>query len=225
MDNRASRPAKTDAELKRDVEAELEWDPAVNAARIGIEVSGGVVTLAGHLDSYPEKLAAANAVQRVAGVKGLAIELDVKIPGSARRSDGEIAQAATEALRWSTLVPPDSVQVTVESGWITLSGELDWAYQRLAADTAVRNLVAVKGVLNRIAIKPQASPGGVKSKIEAALQRSAHFDTKAIAVTVEGGTVTLTGSVHSYAERRVVEDAAWSAAGVSTVVDRLTVVD
>lgn len=216
---------KTDAQLKQDVAAELEWDPLIDAARIGVEVKGGVVTLAGHLDSYPQKLAAERAAQRVAGVKAVAVEIDVRIPGSSQRTDGDIASAASDALRWNALVPGDRVQLKVEDGWITLGGELDWAYQRSAAETAVRDLVGVRGVFNRIELKPKVSAANVKTKIEAALQRAAHFDADAITVNVEGGKVVLKGRVHSHAERRIVEDATWAAPGVTSVVDQILISD
>lgn len=216
---------KTDAQLKQDVAAELEWDPLIDTARIGVEIKNDIITLAGHLDSYPQKLAAERAAQRVAGVKAVAVEIDVRIPGSSQRTDGDIASAASDALRWNALVPGDRVQLKVEDGWITLGGELDWAYQRSAAETAVRDLVGVRGVFNRIELKPKVSAANVKTKIEAALQRAAHFDADAITVNVEGGKVVLKGRVHSHAERRIVEDATWAAPGVTSVVDQILISD
>ncbi|WP_029922598.1 BON domain-containing protein [Nevskia soli] len=214
---------KTDAQLKKDVETELEWDPAVAAAGIGVEVKGGIVTLTGHLESYPEKIAAEKAAQRVAGVKGVAVEIDVKLPGSSYRTDADIAAYATDAIRWNTSVPQERIKIKVEGGRVTLSGDVDWNYQRTSAESTVRDLIGVKGVLNQIQLKQKISPENVKAKIEAALQRAAHLDAKAIKVEILGGTVTLEGSVHSLAERRLIENATWAAPGVLKVVDGIRI--
>ncbi|WP_029922196.1 BON domain-containing protein [Nevskia soli] len=214
---------KTDVQLKKDVETELDWDPEVESASIGVEVRNGIVTLAGHLHSYPEKLAAERAAQRVAGVKGVAVEIDVKLPGSSHRTDGDIAQAATDALRWNASIPYELIKVKVDGGWITLSGDVDWNYQRTNAETAVRSLIGVKGVINLIQLKQKVSPANVKTKIEAALQRAAHFDVKGIKVLVDHSTVTLEGKVHSLAEHRLVKNATWAAPGVLQVVDHLMI--
>ena len=214
---------KSDAQLKKDVEAELDWEPKVNAARIGVEVKEGIVTLAGHLDSFPEKLAAENAAQRVNGVRGVAVEIDVKLPGASRRTDSDIAHAAVDALTWNTLVPSGSVKLTVEEGWITLEGDVEWEYQRSAAESAVRPLIGVMGIRNAVKVKPRPSQGNIKGKIEAALQRAAHVQADGISVAVEGGKVTLSGKVHSYTDRHLVEEAAWAAPGVASVVDRIQI--
>lgn len=214
---------KTDLQLKRDVETELEWEPAINAAGVGVEVKDGIVTLAGHLDSYPAKLAAEHAVQRVSGVKGIAVEIDVILPGSSQRTDADVARAAVNALQWNTLIPQEGVKVMVENNWITLSGEVEWEFQRSAAETAVRSLIGVRGVQNQIRLKRRISPNNIKTKIEAALQRLAHVDTEGIKVSVDSGRVTLDGKVHSFTERRIIEDATWAAPGVTTVIDRLSI--
>lgn len=214
---------KTDAQLKKDVETELEWDPAVDAAGIGVEVKGSIVTLTGHLESYPEKIAAERAAQRVAGVKGVAVEIDVKLPGSSYRTDADIAAYATDAIRWNTSIPQERIKIKVEGGRVTLSGDVDWNYQRTSAESTVRDLIGVKGVFNQIQLKQKISPENVKAKIEAALQRAAHLDAKAIKVEVLGGTVTLEGSVHSMAERRLIENATWAAPGVLKVVDEIRI--
>ena len=215
--------AKTDRELQQDVMAELAWDPAVEASRVGVEVEDGIVTLAGHIESYAEKWAAERAAQRVAGVKGVAVELDVVLPGSTRRTDADIAKAVTSALEWSIAVPRERIKVRVEDGWVTLSGDVEWAYAREAAESCVRSLIGIKGVINNIEIRPKISSDDVKEKIEAALQRRAHFDTKAITVAVSDGTVTLSGFVDSLAERDTIEHAAWNAPGVRKVLDNLTI--
>ena len=214
---------KTDAQLQQDVIAELSWEPSVNAAQIGVEVKDGIVTLAGHVDSYAEKWDAERAAQRVHGVKALAIEMDVALPGSSKRNDVDIARSAENVLQWMTYLPKDSVKLKVENGWITLTGELDWEYQRQAAANAVRYLMGVTGISDQIVIKPKVSLSAVKSDIEAALKRRAHTDAEKISVKVQGADVTLTGTVHSWSERDLATHSAWGTPGVRNVVDNMTV--
>lgn len=214
---------KTDTQLQQDVMAELKWEPSVNAAQIGVEVKDGVVTLTGHANSFAEKWNAERAAQRVAGVKALAIEMDVTLPGSSKRNDADIARSAENVLQWTADLPKDGVKVMVENGWITLSGEVDWEYQRQAAMRAVRNLLGVTGVSDEIAIKAKLPLSAVKSDIEAALMRRAIDDAQNISVEVRGAEVTLTGEVHSWSERELAEHAAWSTPGVQRVVDLITV--
>ena len=215
---------KTDTQLQQDVIAELQWEPSVNAAQIGVEVKDGIVTLAGHVSSYAEKWSAEHAAQRVSGVKALAIEMDVKLPGSGKRTDADIARSVENTLQWNTALPRDGVKVMVEGGRVTLSGDVDWEYQRQAAAKAVRYLMGVTSVNNQIAIKPNVSLGAVKSEIEAALRRRAAADAKKISVEVRGGDVTLTGTVHSWSERDLARHSAWGTPGVRSVVDNLTIV-
>jgi osmotically-inducible protein OsmY len=214
---------KTDTQLQQDVMAELKWEPSVNAAQIGVEVKDGIVTLAGHVDSYAEKFDAERAAQRVAGVKALAIEMDVTLPGSSKRNDADIARSAENVLEWMTYLPKGSVKLKVEGGWITLSGEVDWEYQRQAALSGVRFLMGVTGISNQIAVKSKVSLSAVKSDIEAALKRRAKSDAQNISVKVQGGDVTLSGTVHSWSERELASDAAWGTPGVRKVVDNITV--
>lgn len=214
---------KTDAHIKADVTDELAWDPAVNATGVGVAVREGVVTLTGHLDSYAEKHAVERAVHRVAGVRGIAIELDVRLAAEHRRSDSDIAQAAAMALRLNSLVPDENIQVQVENGRVTLTGEVDWSYQLVSAEQCVRPLAGVRGLSNRITIKSRASSKDVGAQITAALTRQAAREAKHITVEVEGGVVTLWGKVHSLAEREAAVGAASSARGVSDVVDKLEV--
>ena len=214
---------KTDSQLQQDVIAELKWEPSVNAAQIGVEVKDGIVTLAGHVDSYAEKCDAERAAQRVSGVKALAIEMDVKLAGSSKRNDADIADSAESALQWITYLPKNSVKVMVEDGWITLSGEVDWEYQRQTAAAAVRYLMGVKGVRENIAIKSKVSLSAVKSDIEAALKRRAQADAQKISVEVRGADVTLTGTVHSWSERDLATHSAWGTPGVHNVVNNITV--
>jgi osmotically-inducible protein OsmY len=214
---------KSDAQLKRDVESELEWDPSINATHVGVTVEAGVVTLSGHLDTFAEKYAAERAAQRVEGVKAVAVELDVRLGVGSQRTDAEIAVAAESALQWNTLVPEERIKVMVEKGWITLSGEVDWDYQRNHAFKAVRSLLGVVGVSNDITLKPQVTPANVSARIQGALQRQAEREAKGIEILVRGHTVTLKGKVHSWAERSAAQGAAWSAPGITSVVNELHV--
>lgn len=214
---------KTDTELQQDVIAELAWEPSVHAEQIGVEVKDGVVTLAGHVGSFVEKWEAERAAQRVSGVKGLAVEMDVTLPGSSKRNDVDIARSARNVLEWSTYWPQHEIKVLVEAGWITLTGEVDWEYQRQAASNSIRGLIGVTGVSDQIVIKPQATVLPVKSDIEAALKRRIHSDARHISVRVKGADVTLTGTVHSWSERDSARNSAWSTPGVRSVSDTLTV--
>jgi osmotically-inducible protein OsmY len=214
---------KTDAQLKQDIIAELTWEPSVNASQIGVEVRDGTVTLGGHVESYTEKWQAERAAQRVAGIKGLAIEMDVKLPGLSKRTDADIARSAQNVLEWTTYLPKEAVKVKCEMGWITLSGEVEWDFQRQAVKDAVRTLLGVVGVSDGITVKPRASMSAVKSEIEAALKRQAHAEAQRISVEVVGGDVTLSGKVHNWSERNLATTSAWAAPGVRNVVDKLTI--
>ena len=216
---------KSDEQVQQDVMDELKWEPSIHAAQIGVEVQDGVVTLAGEVSSYPEKWSAEHVVLRVAGVKALAVNLKVKLSEFGTRTDADIALSAQNALRWSMSVPQDAVKVMVENGWLLLSGNVEWQYQRQAAAEAVRHLPGVTGVSNQIGIKPLPSSVVVKADIEAALQRTASSDSEAITVEVQGANVTLTGTVHSWAERDLVTRSAWRSAGVHEVVDQMKLVD
>ena len=214
---------KTDAQLKLDVSNELEWEPSINATNVGVAVKNGVVTLTGHLDTYAEKYAIERAVQRVQGVKAVAVELDVKLALDHKRSDSEIAAAAESAFTWHGMIPEERVRVKVERGWVTLSGEVDWEYQRRSAYSAVRPLIGVVGVTNNITLKPQITPAQVTNRIRDALARQAEREAKNVEVMVSGAKVTLRGKVHSWAERAAVQGAAWAAPGITQVVNELVV--
>ena len=216
-----SNDMKTDIQIKKDVLEEFVWDPEVTSTDIGVIVERGVVTLTGHLTSYAEKLAAERAVQRVGGVKAVAVEIDVNLDSKNRHTDADIAAAAATAIRWNALIPGDKVHVKVERGWVGLSGDVDWDYQRSAAERVVQELLGVTGVSNLITIKPRASPIDVKHSIEQALLRHAEREAKHLDVLVEGSRVTLRGKVHSLAERQAAQGAAWSAPGVSSVTNEL----
>jgi osmotically-inducible protein OsmY len=214
---------KTDSQLQQDVMAELKWEPAVHAEQIGVEVKDGIVTLAGHVDSFPAKWNAERAAQRVYGVKALAVEIDVKLNGSTKHTDTDIARSAKNMLLWTTYLPTDSVKVMVEDGWLTLSGEVEWEFQRATANTAVRYLAGVSGVSNQITIKPHATASVVKADIESALKRVVTKDAQNISVSVSGSEVTLRGSLPSWAERETASQAAWRTPGVKSVVDHITI--
>jgi osmotically-inducible protein OsmY len=214
---------KSDKQLKHEVEDELEWDPAVTATEIGVEVSGRVVTLSGHPLSYAEKLAAEKAAHRVAGVKGVVVEMQVRLPRSDARSDADIAEAVRSILHWTVCMPDDAVKVQVERGWVTLSGTVDWAYQSHVALRSISHMRGVVGVSNQIEVRGDVDSGDVATKIREAMQRHAQREARHIDIAVRDGTVTLTGKVDSYAERAVMRGAAWNAPGVRAVVDELRI--
>lgn len=214
---------KTDLQLQADVAEELRWDPSINEKEIAVAAKDGVVTLRGAVDTYAQKYAAERAAERVSGVRAVAEELSVRLPGDLARSDSEIAHAALTALAWDVIVPNDQIAVAVESGWVTLRGTVPWQYQRTAAERAVRYLTGVKGVSNLISITPAVSTQDVRSRIESALERRAEVAAKQIVVKAADGKVTLEGRVKSWAERHEAERAAWAAPGVKEVDDRLVV--
>ncbi len=213
----------SDRQLQLDVLDELRWEPGVKATDIGATVKDGIVTLEGTVDSYAEKWAAEKAVKRVPGVKALAMDIQVKLPGSSERTDTDIARAAENALKWDVAVPHKQIKVSVERGFVTLEGEVDWQFQKSAADRAVRHLTGVTGMNNFITVKPRVAPENVREEIEAALKRNAILDAEQIIVQADGGKVTLSGTVHSWAEFDAAVDAAWAAPGVSEVKNLLTV--
>ncbi|MEX2154436.1 MAG: BON domain-containing protein [Gemmatimonadaceae bacterium] len=214
---------KTDSLLQKDVQEELVWDPSVGRAEIGVAASGGVVTLSGQVDSYPKKSAAIKAAERVSGVRAVADELKVKLASSFKRSDIDVAHAVADALRWDVEVPDDKIKARVDEGWVWLDGEVEWAYQRSAAQRAVRYLTGVVGVSNNVRIRKRAWAPEVKARIEGALKRNADVDASNIIVEALDGEVTLRGRVHSWSARSDAERAAWSAPGVTAVKDELAV--
>jgi osmotically-inducible protein OsmY len=214
---------KSDDQLQRDVLEELRWDPAIGRAEIGVVARDSVVTLTGQVDSYAKRWAALKAAERVAGVTAVADEMKVHLPTDFKRTDIDIAHAVANALRWDIEVPDDRIKARVDDAWVSLSGEVDWEFQRSAALRAIRNLTGVRGVSSNITLTPHAFAPEVKTRIESALKRTAEADASHITVLAMDGEVTLRGKVHSWSARDDAERAAWSAPGVTRVKDELLV--
>lgn len=214
----------TDRELQENVQRALDWEPSIDSADIGVSVDAGVVTLRGDVKTYAERTAAERSAQAVYGVRAVANDLNVRLGKGLARTDSEIAQAALNVLKWNSQVPADKITLSVSGGWVTLKGEVDWNYQRSAAERAIRDLSGVVGVTNSVSVRPHVSVSDVEAKIVAALRRSAEVDARRINIAVNDGRVTLAGTVHSFSERNEARHAAWSAPGVQEVVDRMAVV-
>lgn len=213
----------TDKALQQMVEDALAWEPSVDAAHIGVTAQDGVVTLSGFVGSYAQKIAAEKAVRRVKSVRAIAEEIEVRLPSDQKRSDDEIAHRMLDILRWDVTVPDDAVTVMVRHGVITLEGEVRWQFQRARAENLAFRLGGVVGVSNHIRLHPVAEPEDLHRKIKDALHRSAAFDAHRITVGIDGGKVTLSGTVNSWAERSAAEGAVWAAPGVTQVEDRIIV--
>ncbi len=217
---------RTAERLQNDVLDELGFDPMVDSSEIGVTATAeGVVTLDGRVREYTQRRAAERAAKRVAGVKAIANDIEVKLAGRPEHADTSIAEAALRALNWASSVPREAVSVSVSDGWVRLDGEVDWNHQRTAAEQAVRDLRDVNGISNNIAVKPKVSAKDIRSKIESAFKRSAQLDADRITVKTDGGKVTLQGRVHSWSELEEAEEAAWAAPGVTDVENLLVVAD
>jgi len=216
---------KTNQELQKDVTDELKWEPllAEVVSQIGVTVDDGVVTLSGRVNNYAQKISAEQAAQRVAGVKVVAEDIEVVIPGKGELSDTDIAIAVKNALKWHSAVNEDLIELKVEDGWVYLDGSAEWEYQKKAAENAVKDIVGVARVINRISLKPSVNAKDVKSKIMAAFHRSATIDASNISIETIGTKITLRGTVRSWAERKEAENAAWSAPGVTDVVNEIKI--
>ena len=214
---------RSDEDIQRDVLEELEWDARVRPNEIGVAVKDGVVTLTGWVDSYLKKMAAEEDAYRVPGVKAVVNDIEVRLPGSAERTDVDLAKAVLDALKWDAGVPTDKIQVTVDHGWVTLRGEVEYYFQKRDAERAVERLSGVRGVTNLLVVKSQPTPSDLKEQIEKALVRNAETDARRITVEVVGSKVILRGTVSSYAEKKAAEEVAWSAPGVTEVDNRIVV--
>ncbi|MBS0252711.1 MAG: BON domain-containing protein [Proteobacteria bacterium] len=212
-----------DMQLRQLVIDELEFEPSINSTNIGVSASGGVITLHGHVNSYAEKVAALQAARRVKGVRAIAQEIEVRYPAEIKTSDEEIAKRVLSVLKWHAMIPESHVRVTVQKGWVNLSGELDWQYQKKVVEDEVKKLLGVIGVTNSITVKSPIEAPDIKSKIEAALARNAHLEAEGILVAVANNRVRLEGHVNSWEDHDIIENAAWSVPGVQGVDDRLTV--
>lgn len=212
---------KTDAQIYGDVVQELTWDPSITHEHIGVTVSDGIVTLSGTVPNYVEKFSAEKAAQRVGGVKAVVENIEVTLPGPHERTDQDIAKTIVSQFKWHSQVPDHLVKVSVEKGWVDLAGEVEWDYQRSAAENAIRGLTGIRGISNKITIKQKTvQPSEIKGKIEKALQRAAQREADRVAVDVQGSRVILTGKVRSFADLQDVRGAAFSAPGVLSVDSR-----
>jgi osmotically-inducible protein OsmY len=214
-----------DLELRHKVLAELEYDPSVDAANIGVLVNEGIVTLTGHVTNYAEKIAAERAVRRVKRVRAIAEEIVIRLPREKKTSDDEIAKRAANILRWDSQVPKGAIEITVQDGWVTLSGAVEWQFQRTAVESDIYKLSGVAGVNNHVRIQSRVQVADIQNRIEDALKRNAEIEAEGINVTVRDGAVTLTGFVHDLAEHEAIKNAAWSAPGVQSVEDQLRLAD
>jgi osmotically-inducible protein OsmY len=213
----------SDRQTQRDVLAELSWDARVAPTEVGVSVKNGVVTLTGVVDSYTKRWAAEEAAHRVRGVRAVADDIEVRLPSSDQRTDSDIAAASLQEIAWDVFLPADQITVTVSKGWVTLRGEVEWQFQRQAAERHVRNLKGVTGVTNLITVTPRVRPSDLKKKIEDALVRSAQLDAQQIMVDVEGTRAILKGAVRSLAEKKEAERAAWLAPGITAVDNRIAI--
>lgn len=215
---------KNNAELQKDVQDAIKWEPLLNTAEIDITVKDGVVTLAGTVDSYFQKSEAEDTAKNVAGVKAIIEKIEIKFSSDwAKKDDNEIATEVVNALKWNWRIPNDKVKVKVEKGWVTLEGELERNYQKEAAKNAVKNLLGITGVVNNIKIISETQGEIERKDIESALRRNWSIRAKDIEVKVSGHKVTLNGTVNSWYQKDEAARIAWNAPGVWTLDNELVV--
>ena len=214
---------KTDLQIKNDVMEELKWEPVLNASQIGVSVKDGVVTLSGTVDSYSKKITAERSAKKIDGVKAIAEDIEVVLPGTSKRNDTDIADAVVNALKWHSAVREHKINVKVESGIVTLEGEVDWEFQKNSAKMMVENLLGVTGIINNIKIKQKSSVSEIKKKIISAFHRSATIDASGVEIEIIGSKAILKGNVRSWAEKEDAENAVWSASGIDRVDNRLEI--
>lgn len=214
-----------DQELRSRIIAELEYDPRIDATDIGVAVKEGVVTLTGHVASYSQKVAAEHAVRRVKGVRAIAEEIEIRLPRQKKTSDDEIARRVANILRWDSQVPKDAIEITVQDGWVTLKGTVDWQFQKAAVESDIYKLSGVAGVNSLIQVQPRVEVDDLQDRIEDALKRNAEIEAEGIGVSVKDGAVTLMGFIHDLAEHKAIRNAVWSAPGVRLINDQLRMAD
>lgn len=214
---------RLDSDIKRDVEDELRFDPDIDATDIAVAVSKGVVTLSGFVRSYSQKTQAERDAKRIAGVVGVANDVEVRLPVIDERPDPEIARDAVNALKAELPYSSENIKVIVKNGWLTLEGNVEWNYSRERAESAVKRARGVKGVSNSIVVKPKVAAHEIRRKIEDAFRRSAEIDASRVTVEANGSEVVLRGTVRAWAERQEAERTAWAAPGVTKVDNRITI--
>jgi osmotically-inducible protein OsmY len=214
---------RNDSDIQHDVVQELRWEPSLKERDLAVGVRDGVVTLGGFATSYADKLTAERVAARIKGVRAIANEVEVRLPAASARPDPELARAALDALKWNVAVPDERIQLNVDQGWIKLIGEVEWFFQKAAAEKAVRALTGVKGVTNLIGVKERPVPADIKERIKQTLERGAALDAEQVSVEIVGGTALLRGTVRAYAEKRDAERAARNAPGVTEVDNRITI--
>lgn len=214
---------KTDLEIQKDIMDELQWAPLLNVSEIGVAVKNGVVTLSGTVDSYSKKEEAEKAAKRVAGVKAVAEDIEVKPFASSIKNDTEIARMIADSLKWHSAVQEDKIKVKVENGWVTLEGQVDWEFQRDAAKNVIKDLTGVKGITNLIMVKASVTAKDIKQKIAAAFHRSATIDSDKVQIEIRGSKAILSGKVRSWLEKEDAENAVWRAQGITSVEDKLVI--